>query len=175
MKTTKVLSENSFDDDIFSSKRVRAVCKGYTRGLRLRDYNAGYGDYETFCRAVEMLGRFYEDHGAQVAYRDSIMVAAEICLTLKPYNTANAALNANFKADMLGGVVYPPALVAWCAVCEIKGAYAFDMQRMYSDNLLAQEIITAACRVFENLSDLSYNDSDIDEMSRQFKEAAQND
>ena len=160
-KTTKIYSRNTFDDDIFNSKRLRQVMRGSTRQLHLREYNKGGGDYETLCRAVALLAQFYAPQGGQVAFKDSVIAAAEICLTLRPYSSATAALNAPFGCEMLDDVIYAPALIAWCAVCEVKGAYAHDMQIMWRGNDLAVNIITAACRVFENLADMRYTDNDL--------------
>ena len=158
---------NWFDDGVLDDDRVRRVVRGRRRNLHLSEYNRGEGDWETFCRTVALLKVFYKPQGAQVAFADGIEHAADVCLSLSSYTSRIGALARTQNIEMLGGVIYAPAMVAWCAVCHVKGATCFEMCKIWDGNEFAQTIIKIACRCFDNLTDVRYTDEDIARMSQQ--------
>lgn len=158
---------NWFDDGVLDDDRVRRVIRGRRRNLHLREYNCGAGDWETFCRAVALLKGFYRPQGGQVAFADSIEHAANICLSISPHSSMYAALSRTQDIEMLSGLIYCPAMVAWCAVCHVKGATSYEMCRVWGDDEFAQTVIKIACLCFDNLTDARYTDEDIARMSRQ--------
>lgn len=158
---------NWFDDGVLDDPRVRRVVRGRWRNLHLREYNRGEGDWETFCRSVALLKGFYKPQGAQVAFADSIEQAACVCLSLSPRTSRVGALSRTQNIEMLSGLIYCPALVAWCAVCHIKGATCYEMCKIWDGNEFAQTLVKIACRCFDNLTDESYTDKDIARISQQ--------
>ena len=158
---------NWFDDGVLDDDRVRRVTRGRRRNLHLREYNKGKGDWETLCRTVALLKGFYKPQGAQVAFADSIEHAANVCLSLSPRMSRVGALARTQNIEILGGVIYAPAMVAWCAVCHVKGATCYEMCKIWEGNEFAQTIIKIACRCFDNLSDVRYTDEDVARMSQQ--------
>ena len=158
---------NWFDDGVLDDNRVRRVIRGRRRNLHLREYNRGEGDWETFCRTVALLKDFYKAQGAQVAFSDGIEHAANVCLSLSPRTSRIGALARTQDIEMLDGVIYAPALVAWCAVCHVKGATCYEMCGTWEGNEFARTIIKIACRCFDNLSDMRYTDVDVARMSQQ--------
>lgn len=158
---------NWFDDGILDDDRIRRVIRGRRGRLHLREYNKGEGDWETFCRSVALLKRFYKPQGAQVFFADSIEQAAYVCLSLSPWTSRIGALCRVQNIEMLSGLIYCPALVAWCAVCHIKGATCYEMCKIWDNNEFAQTLVKIACRCFDNLTDESYTDKDIARISQQ--------
>ena len=158
---------NWFDDGVLDDDRVRRVVRGRRCNLHLREYNRGEGDWETFCRSVALLKGFYKPQGTQVAFADSIEQAAYVCLSLSPWTSRVGALCRTQNIEMLSGLIYCPALVAWCAVCHIKGATCYEMCKIWDGNEFAKTIIRIACNCFDNLTDVRYTDEDIARISRQ--------
>lgn len=158
---------NWFDDGVLDDDRVRRVIRGRRRSLHLREYNKGEGDWETFCRTVTLLKGFYKPQGGQVAFADSVEYAANICLSISPSSSMYAALARTQGVEMLSGLIYCPAMVAWCAVCHVKGATCYEMCQVWGGVEFAQTVIKIACLCFDNLSDERYTDEDIVRMSRQ--------
>lgn len=158
---------NWFDDGVLDDDRVRRVVRGRRRNLHLREYNRGEGDWETFCRTVALLKDFYEPQGGQVAFADSVEHAADICLSISPGSSMYAALVRTQDIEMLSGLIYCPAMVAWCAVCHVKGASSYEMCRTWEGVGFAQTVVKIACLCFDNLTDGRYTDEDIARMSRQ--------
>lgn len=158
---------NWFDDGILDDDRVRRVVRSRRRNLHLREYNKGEGDWETFCRTVALLKDFYKPQGGQVAFADSIEHAANICLSISPSSSMYAALARTQDIEMLSGLIYCPAMVAWCAVCHVKGASSYEMCQTWEGVEFAQTVIKIACLCFGNLTDARYTDEDIARMSRQ--------
>lgn len=157
---------NWFDDGVLDDNRVRRVIRGRRSNLHLREYNKGEGDWETFCRTVALLKDFYKPQGGQVSFADSIEHAANICLSISPSSSVYAALSRTQGVEMLSGLIYCPAMVAWCAVCHVKGASSYEMCRTWEGDEFAQAIIIIACLCFDNLTDARYTDEDIAIMSR---------
>lgn len=157
---------NWFDDGILDDDRVRRVVRGRRRNLHLREYNRGEGDWETFCRTIALLKVFYKPQGGQVAFADSIEHAANICLSISPSSSMYDALSWTQGVEMLSGLIYCPALVAWCAVCHVKGASCYEMCRIWGGVGFAQTVIKIACLCFDNLTDGRYTDEDIARMSQ---------
>ena len=145
---------NWFDDGVLDDDRVRRVVRGRRRRLHLREYNRGEGDWETLCRSVVLLKSFYKH-------------AANVCLSLSPHTSRIGALGRTQDIEMLGGVIYAPAMVAWCAVCHVKGATCYEMCKVWDGNEFAQSVVKIACRCFDNLTDMRYTDEDIARMSQQ--------
>ena len=158
---------NWFDDGILDDSRVRRVIRNRRRNLHLREYNRGEGDWETFCRSIALLKSFYKPQGEQVAFADGIEHAANVCLSLSSYTSRIGALARSWDIEMLGGVIYVPAMVAWCAVCHVKGATCYEMCKVWDGIEFAQTIIKIACRCFDSLTDVRYTDEDIARMSQQ--------
>lgn len=159
---------NWFDDGVLDDDRVRRVIRGRRRNLHLREYNKGKGDWETLCRSIALLKDFYKPQGGgQVAFADSIEHAANICLSISPSSSMYAALSRTQGIEMLSGLIYCPAMVAWCAVCHVKGATSYEMCRTWEGDEFAQTITKIACLCFDNLTDVRYTDEDIVRMSRQ--------
>lgn len=158
---------NWFDDGILDDDRVRRVIRGRRRNLHLREYNKGDGDWETLCRSIALLKDFYKPQGGQVAFSDSIVHAANLCLSISPHSSMHAALSRTQDIEMLSGLIYCPAMVAWCAVCHVKGATCYEMCRVWEGAEFAQTIVKASCLCFDNLTDVRYTDEDIARMSQQ--------
>lgn len=158
---------NWFDDGVLDDDRVRRVIRGRRRRLHLREYNRGDGDWETFCRSVALLKSFYKPQGEQVAFADGIEHVANVCLSLSPRTSRIGALARTQDIEMLGGVIYAPAMVAWCAVCHVKGSTCYEMCKVWDGNEFAQTVVKIACRCFDNLTDMRYTDEDIARMSQQ--------
>lgn len=158
---------NRFDDGVLDDDRVRRVVRGRRRGLHLREYYKGEGDWETFCRTVALLRDFYKPQGGQVAFADSIEHAANVCLSILPRSSMFAALSRTQDIEMLSGLICCPAMVAWCAVCYVKGATCYEMCKTWGGDEFAQTIIKIACLRFDNLTDVRYTDEDIARMSQQ--------
>ena len=158
---------NWFDDGVLDDDRVRRVIRGRRRNLRLSEYNQGEGDWETLCRSITLLKGFYKPQGAQVAFADGVEHVADVCLSLSSRTSRIGALARTQGIEMLGGVIYAPAMVAWCAVCHVKGATCYEMCKVWDGNEFAQTIIKIACQCFDNLTDVRYTDEDIARMSQQ--------
>lgn len=158
---------NWFDDGVLDDDRVRRVIRGRRRKLHLREYNRGDGDWETFCRSVALLKSFYKPQGEQVAFADGIEHAANVCLSLSSRTSRIGALARTQDIEMLGGVIYVPAMVAWCAVCHVKGATCYECVKVWDGNEFALTIVKIAYRCFDNLTDVRYTDEDIARMSQQ--------
>lgn len=157
---------NWFDDGVLDDDRVRRVVRGRRRNLHLREYNRGEGDWETLCRSITLLKDFYKPQGSQVAFADGVEHAANVCLSLSPRTSRIGALARTQDIEMLGGVIYAPAMVAWCAVCHVKGATCYEMCKVWDGNEFAQTIVKIACRCFDNLTDVRYTDEDVARMSQ---------
>lgn len=158
---------NWFDDGVLDDDRVRRVIRCRRRKLHLREYNKGEGDWETFCRTVALLKDFYKPQGGQVAFADSIEHAANVCLSISPSSSMRAALVRTQDIETLSGLIYCPAIVAWCAVCHVKGATCYEMCQTWEGAEFAQTVIKVACLCFDNLTEGRYTDEDIARMSRQ--------
>lgn len=158
---------NWFDDGILDDSRVRRVIRNRRRDLHLREYNRGEGDWETFCRSVALLKSFYKPQGGQVAFADGIEHVAKVCLSIAPWSSRYAALSRTQDIEMLSGLIYCPALVAWCAICHVKGATCYEMCGVWEGNEFARTVVKIACRCFDNLTDVQYTDEDIARMSQQ--------
>ena len=158
---------NWFDDGVLDDDRVRRVIRGRRRKLHLREYNRGDGDWETFCRSVALLKSFYKPQGEQVAFADGIEHVAKICLSIVSQSSKYATLARTQDIEMLSSLIYCPALVAWCAVCHVKGATCYEMCGVWGDNEFVQTVVKIACRCFDNLTDMRYTDEDIARMSQQ--------
>ena len=157
-----------WDDDILNDDRVKRVLKSHRRFCHVREFNAGGGDWETFCRSVQMLADFYKPGGSQIAFRDGIVEAANICITLRPYSPQSnrmadmrAALNAGIDVGMLSGLIYIPFLVAWCAVCCVKGATVSACMQLWDDDETARTMLSISFKCFDKLEEIRYTSSQV--------------
>lgn len=151
-----------FDDDILNESRVKRVMKGSVRRLHLSSFEKPYGsNWETFCRSVMALSEFYALGGNQIAFRDSIVEAANVVEALSQSSTLNGALSAGIDVEMLDGLIYKPFLIAWCAVCHVLGAESLDCKNLYNDNSIAISWINKSFFSFDKLSNKRYNDIDV--------------
>ena len=150
-----LVAQNSFNDDILNDKRVSRVLKGVKRYVSGLYRDADHGDWETFCRATALMGRFYSSSGPQTSYRESILRAAEICATLEPDDGFKDAEDRSDGIVTLDGLIIVPGLIAWCAEVWVKGGYDFIMKKFWDF------IIEKCCKSFDNLTDEVYNDKDI--------------
>lgn len=155
------VARNSFNDDILNDKRVSRVLKCVKRHVASLFRDAAHGDWETFCRATALMGRFYSSDGPQLSYRESILRAAEICATLKPSDGLKDAEDRSDGIVTLDGLVVVPSLIAWCAVVWVKDGYDFSMKKFWGDDFFMSFIIKKCCKSFDNLTDDTYNDYDI--------------
>ena len=155
------VARNSFNDDILNDKRVSRVLKGVKRDVTGLYRDAGHGDWETFCRATALMGRFYSNKGCQASYRESILRAAGICASLKPGDGFRDAEDRSDGIVTLDGVVIVSGLIAWCAVVWVKGGYDFSMKKFWGNDFFCDFIIEKCCESFDNLTDDTYNDYDI--------------
>lgn len=154
---------NWFDDGILESRRVKEACRGYMRQLHKRDFNAGKGDFETLCRAVSLLLGFYKSN-VSTMLRYSILKAADMCVTLHPYDGRRMTESLNDGMVDMFGIVYPAQVVGWCAVCHVKGSTAYDLEALWKDNPIMCRIIPAAMKNFDKLSKTRYNENDMKAM-----------
>lgn len=128
------VARNSFNDDILNDKRVSRVLKGVKRCVTGLFRDVEHGDWETFCRATALMGRFYSGNGLQVSYRESILRAAGICATLEPGDGFKDAEDRSDGIVTLDGFVIVSGLVAWCAVVWVKGGYDFSMKKFWGND-----------------------------------------
>ena len=156
-----LVARNSFNDDVLNDKRVSRVLRGVKRYVAGLFRDVGHGDWETFCRATVLMGRFYSSDGSQVSYRESILRAAEVCATLEPGDGFRVAEDRSGGVVALDGLVVVSGLVAWCAVVWVKGGYDFSMKKFWGNDFYCDFIIEKCCESFDNLTNEVYNDEDI--------------
>lgn len=154
---------NWFDDGILDSWRVKMACRGCMRQLHMRDFNAGGGDFETFCRSVSLLLGFYRTD-VRTMLCCSILKAADMCVSLRPHDGSRMAEMLNDDIVDLFGVVSSARLVGWCSVCWVKGCTAYDLKALWKDRLDMYPIISAAMNNFEKLTTTRYSENDMKDM-----------
>lgn len=138
-----------YDDGVMETSRVQKALKGWKRVAGVRDLDYGKGDYETLCRSVTMLCELYS--GADNAYFNrGVLEACRICRTLKPESSLAPALSATYDIGVLDGDIDVANLVAWCAVCAVKGAESYDCCMLFSSRK-ALNVITAVFKNFDKL------------------------
>ena len=151
-----------FDDAIMESKRIVRATKGHKRELNFKRFDMGYGDFETCCRAVNMLCELWRDAPSEW-FSQAIVTVSQICGSLTMWDGLAAALSRAFDVEYLDGSVNPPNLIAWCAVCAVKGGTSYDCCTVF-DNSQAQNLIIAVFKNFDRLDTIRYTDSDLEKI-----------
>ena len=148
-----------FDDGIMESPRIVKATRGHTRELNLRRYDMGYGDFETCCRAVNMLCELWRE-APSAWFTQAVMTVSQICGSMCIGDGLAAALSRTHDVEYLDGTVNPPNLIAWCAVCAVKGATSYDCCTIF-DSPQAQNMIIAVFKNFDRLDTTCYNDNEL--------------
>ena len=154
-----------FDDAIMESKRIVRATKGHKRELNLKRFDMGLGDFETCCRAVNMLCELWRD-APSAWFSQAVVMISQICGSLTMWDGLAAALSRTFDVEYLDGSVNPPNLIAWCAVCAVKGGTSYDCCTIF-DNPQAQNIIIAVFKNFDRLDTKRYNDIELQKIFEQ--------
>lgn len=148
-----------FDDSIMESKRIVRATKGHKRELNIKRFDMGYGDFETCCRAVNMLCELWRD-ALSKWFTQSIVTVSQICGSLTMWDGLASALSRTFDIEYLDGSINPPNLIAWCAVCAVKGGTSYDCCAIF-DNPQARNLIIAVFKNFDRLDTKRYNDNEL--------------
>lgn len=156
-----------FDDAIMESPRVRRVLHGRMREAGLDRYDEGYGDFETCCRAVAMLCELWRE-GVNPWFDEAVLMAVRIAGSLGRWDGLQSALSRTFDVEFLDGSVDPPNLIAWCAVCAVKGGSSYDCCLVFDDPQ-AQNLIVAVFKNFDRLDITRYNDKELSRIFDQGK------
>lgn len=163
---TPVYRMRSFNDAIMESPRIIKATRGRTRELNLRRYDRGYGDYESCCRAVTMLCELWREGAPSSWFTQAIIVVSQICGSMCIGDGLAAALSRTYDVGYLDGSINPPNLIAWCAVCAVKGGTSYDCCTVF-DNLQAQNLIIAVFKNFDRLDTTRYNDNELQKILTQ--------
>lgn len=145
-----------FDDVILESPRVRKAVRGHVRELGLREFDAGCGDFESCCRAVSMLCELWVESYSPW-FGEAIIVVCMICRLLRAESGLSGALMLTVDVECLDGSINPPNLIAWCAVCAVKGGSSYDCCSVF-DSREARNLITCVFKNFDRLDITCYND-----------------
>lgn len=156
---TPIYRMRRFDDAIMESPRIAKATKGRKRDLNLKRYDMGYGDFETCCRAVTMLCELWRE-GASTWFPQAIIVVSQICGSLTTWDGLAAALSCTYDVEYLDGTVNSPNLIAWCAVCAVKGGTSYDCCTIFNGPQ-AQNLIIAVFKNFDRLDTTRYNDTEL--------------
>lgn len=156
---TPIYRMRRFDDAIMESPRIAKAMKGRKRDLNLKRYDMGYGDFETCCRAVTMLCELWRE-GASTWFPQAIIVVSQICGSLTIWDGLAAALSRTYDVEYLDGTINPPNLIAWCAVCAVKGGTSYDCCTIFNSPD-AQNLIIAVFKNFDRLDTTRYNDTEL--------------
>lgn len=154
-----------FDDAIMESPRVRRALHGRMREAGLGCYDEGRGDFETCCRAVAMLCELWRE-GVNPWFDWAVLMAVRIAGSLSRWDGLRSALSRTFDVEFLDGTVDPPNLIAWCAVCAVKGGSSYDCCLVF-DNPQAQSLIVAVFKNFDRLDMTRYNDKELSKIFNQ--------
>lgn len=148
-----------FDDAIMESKRIVRATKGHKRELNLKRFDMGYGDFETCCRAVNMLCELWCD-APNAWFTQAVVMVSQIACGMAIGDGLGVALSRTFDVEYLDGSVNPPNLIAWCAVCAVKGGTSYDCCTIFDDPQ-AQNLIIAVFKNFDRLDTTRYNDTEL--------------
>lgn len=148
-----------FDDAIMESKRIVRATKGHKRELNLKRFDLGYGDFETCCRAVNMLCELWRDVPSEWFSR-AIVTVSRIAGGLSTRDGLVTALSRTLDVEYLDGSINPPNLIAWCAVCAVRGATSYDCCTVF-DSPQAEKLIIAVFKNFERLDTTRYDDNEL--------------
>lgn len=151
-----------FDDAIMESRRIVRATKGCRRELNLRRFDLGCGDFETCCRAVNMLCELWRDVPSEWFAR-AVVAVSRIAGGLSVGDGLVAALSRTYDVGYLDGSVNPPNLIAWCAVCAVKGGTSYDCCMIFDDRR-AQNLIIAVFKNFDRLDTTRYNDIELEKI-----------
>lgn len=154
-----------FDDAIMESPRIVRATKGHKRELNLKRFDLGYGDFETCCRAVNMLCELWRDVPGEW-FTQAVIAVSQISGGLAMGDGLSAALSYTFDVECLDGSINPPNLIAWCAVCAVKGATSYDCCTVF-DSPQAEELIIAVFKNFDRLDTKRYNDVELQKIFKQ--------
>lgn len=154
-----------FDDAIMESKRIVRATKGHVRELNLKRFDMGYGDFETCCRAVNMLCELWRDAPGGW-FSQAVVTVSQIAGSLSTWDGLATVLSRAFDVEYLDGSVNPPNLIAWCAVCAVKGGTSHDCCTIF-DNPQAQNLIIAVFKNFDRLDTTRYNDTELQKIFEQ--------
>lgn len=148
-----------FDDAILESLRVRKAVRGHVRELGLREFDAGYGDFESCCRAVNMLCELWQESYSPW-FGEAIIAVCMICRLLHAESSLSGALMLTVDVEYLDGSINPPNLIAWCAVCAVKGGSSYDCCSVF-DSREARNLITCVFKNFDRLDITCYTDKQL--------------
>lgn len=154
-----------FDDSIMESERIVRATKGYARELNLKRFDMGYGDFETCCRAVNMLCELWREAPSEW-FTQAVVTVSRICGSLTMRDGLFAALSRTFDVEYLDGSINPPNLIAWCAVCAVKGGTSYDCCMIF-DSPQAENLIVAVFKNFDRLDTTRYNDVELQKIFKQ--------
>lgn len=148
-----------FDDAIMESKRIVKATEGHKRELNLKRFDLGYGDFETCCRAVNMLCELWRDVPSEW-FTQAVITVSQIAGGLTMGDGLVVVLSRTHDVGYLDGSVNPPNLIAWCAVCAVKGGTSHDCCMIF-DSPQAENLIVAVFKNFDRLDMTRYTDSDL--------------
>lgn len=148
-----------FDDAILESPRVRKAVKGHMRELGLREFDAGLGDFESCCRAVNMLCELWAESYSPW-FGEAIIAVCQICGVLHAESRLSDALMLTIDVEYLDGSINPPNLIAWCAVCAVKGGSSYDCCSVF-DSREARNLIACVFKNFDRLDITCYTDKQL--------------
>ena len=156
---TPIYRMRQFDDAIMESPRIVRATRGHTCELNLKRYDAGFGDFESCCRAVNMLCELWSE-APNVWFTQAVVAVSRICGGLGMRDGLTVVLSRTYDVEFLDGIVNPPNLIAWCAVCAVKGGTSYDCCTVF-DSPQAQNLIIAVFKNFDRLDTTRYNDSEL--------------
>ena len=156
---TPIYRMRQFDDAIMESPRIVRATRGHTCELNLKRYDAGFGDFESCCRAVNMLCELWSE-APNVWFTQAVVAVSRICGGLGMRGGLTVVLSRTYDVEFLDGIVNPPNLIAWCAVCAVKGGTSYDCCTVF-DSPQAQNLIIAVFKNFDRLDTTRYNDSEL--------------
>lgn len=148
-----------FDDAIMESPRIVKATWGHARELNLKRFDLGYGDYESCCRAVNMLCELWREAPSEW-FTQAVITVSQIAGGLSMGDGLVAALSRTSDVESLDGSINPPNLIAWCAVCAVKGGTSYDCCTVF-DSPQAENLIIAVFKNFDRLDTTRYDDSEL--------------
>lgn len=129
----EVLSENSFDDDIFNSPRLKKLKRGFSKELSLKDFDVR-GDYQLACEAVQLLCNMYVGGYERTGLmRQSVRTVCDIARLQRPYRqtTVGDVLRTPVQLTMLDGSIDIGSVVGECAVILAAGGCEQDCRSLF--------------------------------------------
>ena len=154
-----------FDDAIMESKRIVKATEGHKRELNLKRFDLGYGDFETCCRAVNMLCELWREAPSEW-FSQAVITVSQIAGGLTMGDGLAAVLSHTSDVEYLDGSINPPNLIAWCAICAVKGGTSHDCCMIF-DSQRAENLIVAVFKNFDRLDTKRYNDVELQKIFKQ--------